>query len=148
MVERMGRKEIIKDDVDLSEEKKKEIDLRRQIVEPKIRRIVNDAMSVNSVSTFLLSRDLQVKKVDQIVDYIIEGKLGSKKDVELEKFIERIAVGPFAWKLKYLIDNSKSSLEMNLFSIDDKEKKIREKNLNKLIELEQKSAKLKASQEK
>ena len=144
----MGRKEIIKDDVDLSEEKKKEIDLRRQIVEPKIRRIVNDAMSVNSVSTFLLSRDLQVKKVDQIVEYIIEGKLGSKKDVELEKFIERIAVGPFAWKLKYLIDNSKSSLEMNLFSIDDKEKKIREKNLNKLIELEQKSAKLKASQEK
>jgi hypothetical protein len=53
-----------------------------------------------------------------------------------------------AWKLKFLLDNAKNPLEVTIAEIEEKEKKNREKNNQMLKELEQKSVKYQASQEK
>ena len=123
-------------------------ELRKQIIWPKIQKIVEEALFLNPTLDFWLTAKYWVNKYDEIINYIIEWNLKSWKDVQLEKYIEGSSQHPMAWKLKFLIDNAKNPLEVTIAEIEEKEKKNREKNNQMLKELEQKSAKYQASQEK
>jgi hypothetical protein len=60
----------------------------------------------------------------------------------LEDEIEKMSYHPMAWKLKYLMDNSKFSLESVLVEIEQREARFRAENERKLDELHRQSEQL------
>jgi len=121
-------------------------DLKKQVIWPKIMEIVEDAMFLNPLLNFWPTVNLSNKQ-NQIVDYIIEWKLWSGKNPQLEKDINELSLHPMAWKLKYLLDNSISPLEVSLSEIENKEKVIREKNAKRLADLQKQSEQLNNNKE-
>lgn len=121
-------------------------DLKKQIVLPKIREIVEDAMFLNPLLSFWSAVNLSNKQ-DQIVDYIIDWKLWSGKTPQLEKDIEELSHHPMAWKLRYLLDNPWNPLEVTLSEIENKEKNIRENNAKNLTDLQKQSEQLNNKEE-
>ena len=117
------------------------VDLRKQIIWPKLNEIVSEAMSFTPLLNFWSLANL-LNKQKAIVDYIFDWKLKSGEDFQLEKHIEKLSNHPMAWKLKFLCDNSKSPLEIVLSEIDEREKKIRAENVKRIEKLQKQSEQL------
>jgi len=122
------------------------VDLRKQIIWPKLNEIVSEAMSFTPLLNFWSLANLSNKQ-KAIVDYIFDWKLKSGEDFQLEKHIEKLSNHPMAWKLKFLCDNSKSPLEIVLSEIDDREKRIRTENVKRIEKLQKQSEQLNDAEE-
>lgn len=114
--------------------KKEILELEKEVIEPKVRKIVKESMFMNPFPNFwqLPAKLDKNKAEDDIVNYIIEWNLNSWKDLELEEYIKNLSYNPLVRKLKKLVDNP--NLEAALKEIEEKDKEITDKNKKNLEE--------------
>jgi len=146
MVEKRKPSERLGDEVDSLRVRDDMTELKRQVLWPKVSKIVEDAIFLSGSYTFYSNVD-KLKRQSQIVEYIISWYLKSWRDPELEDEIEKMSHHPMVWKLKYLMDNSRFSLEAILIEIEQREARLRAENARKLEELHRQSEQLNNEEE-
>lgn len=104
------------------EDLKGEIERKKELLKSYIENIIEESISFNPLSWFYTK-----EKKESIVNYIINWKLNSNENGELETQIKKLSENLMNWKLKYLIDNSYKPLINNIQDIKRIEEERRKK---------------------